>query len=240
MAWVFAYCHRMVINNQVLAHCTCIVLLSAFTIEAQEPSRYREFQLGSDLATIGKLTDVAPSAAKVIHARPAVIKELEWRPRYAFRGEASLTDPVDLMVFRFYEDQLCTIIVDYDRRRTQGMTAADMTAAITAIYGPTSRLASRPIGGQKSDYGFPDTPVAIWGDTDYAVTLLRVAYPEAFRLVVTSTRLENLARRASATAVQLDAAEAPQRELARQKKEADDSLAAQEKAKTENKALFRP
>ena len=230
----------MVINNRVLFHCTCIVLLSAFTIAAQETFRYREFQLGSDLATIGKLTEMAPSAAKIIHARPAVIKELEWRPRYASRGEAALTDPVDLMVFRFYEDQLCTIIVDYDRRRTQGMTAADMIAAITAIYGPTSRLASRPIGVQTRDYGFPDTPVAIWGDTEYSVTLLRVAYPEAFRLVVTLTRLENLARRDSAAAVRLDAAEAPQREIARQKKEADDSLAAQEKAKTENKALFRP
>ena len=38
----------------------------------------------------------------------------------------------------------------------------------------------------------------------------------------------------------MDAAEAPQRELARQKKEAEDSVAAQEKAKTENKAGFRP
>jgi hypothetical protein len=230
----------MGINNRVLALCTCIVLLFAFTIAAQEPFRYREFQLGSDLATIGKLTAMAPTAAKVIHARPAVIKELEWRPRYAARGEAPLTDPVDLMVFRFYEDQLSTIIVDYDRRRTQGMTAADMIAAMTEIYGPTSRLASRPIGAPTREYGFPDAPIAIWGDTEYSVTLLRVAYPEAFRLVVALTRLDTLARRDSATAVQLDAAEAPQREIARQKKEAADSLAAQEKAKTENKALFRP
>jgi hypothetical protein len=72
------------------------------------------------------------------------------------------------------------------------------------------------------------------------VILLRVAYPAAFRLVVTSTALENLARRDSAVATQIDAAEAPQREIARKKKEAEDSLAAQEKAKTENKALFRP
>lgn len=57
---------------------------------------------------------------------------------------------------------------------------------------------------------------------------------------MTSTRLDTLARRATATAVQLDAAEAPQREIARQKKETDDSVAAQEKAKTENKALFKP
>jgi hypothetical protein len=196
--------------------------------------------LGSDLATIGKLTGTTSQAPKLIHARPAVIKELEWRPRYFPRGESRQTDPVDVMVFRFYEDQLFTVVVDYDRRRTEGMTVADMIAGITAIYGPTSSLASRRIGLPASQYGFPDTPVAVWGDNEYSVTLLRVAYPETFRLVVTSTRLENLARQASSVATQMDAAEAPQREIARQKKEAEDALAAQEKAKIENKALFRP
>jgi hypothetical protein len=230
----------MVIHTRVSAYCTCLVLLFAFTIAAQEPFRYREFQLGSDLATILKLTGANPQAAKVIHARPAVIKELEWRPRYSPRGEAPQTDPVDVMVFRFYEDQLSTVIVDYDRRRTEGMNAADLIAAITAIYGPTSTLASRPIGPPTSQYGFPDTPLAVWGDAEYSVTLLRVAYPAAFRLVVTQTGLENLARRASVMATKLDADEAPQREIARQKKEVDDSLAAQEKAKTENMAVFKP
>jgi hypothetical protein len=217
-----------------------MVLLCAITVEAQEPFRYREFQLGSDLATIGKLTGTAPLAAKVIHTRPAVIKELEWRPRYYSMGNSPQTDPVDVMLFRFYDDQLFTVIVDYDRRRTAGMTTADMIAAITAVYGATSRLPSRPIGLPTSQYGFPDTPLAIWGDTAHSVTLLRVAYPDAFRLVVTSTHLETLARRASTTATQLDADEAPQREIARQKQEAEDSRAAQEKAKIENKALFKP
>ncbi len=229
----------MVINSRVLAHCTCLVLLSASTIAAQEPFRYRDFQLGSDLASIGKLTGTAAGVAKVIHVRPAIIKELEWRPRYGIQSDRQ-TDPVDMIVFRFYEDQLFTVMVEYDRRRTEGMTAADMIAAISETYGPTSRLASRPIGTQTSDYSFPDTPLAIWGDTEYSVTLLRVTYPEAFRLVVASTRLDNLARRASAAAVQLDANEAPQREIARRKKEAEDLLAAKEKAKAENKALFRP
>ncbi len=55
-----------------------------------------------------------------------------------------------------------------------------------------------------------------------------------------STRLENLARTASAAAVRLDKDEAPQREIDRQKNEASDLAAAQEKAKTENKAQFKP
>jgi hypothetical protein len=230
----------MVIHRRVLSFITCLVVLSIATIAAQEPFRYREFQLGSDLATIGKLTGTTPIAARLIHARPAVIKELEWRPRYLSGGESSQTDAVDVMVFKFYEDQLFTISIDYDRRRTEGMTDADMIAGVSAIYGSTTGLPSRPIGPSASQYEFPDTPVAIWGDNEYSVTLLRVAYPEIFRLVVTLRRLENLARRDSAAATRMDVAEAPQRETERKKKEAEDSLAAQEKTKTENKALFKP
>ena len=229
----------MIMNIRAIA-CTGMVLLVASTITAQQPFSYRDFQLGSDVASVGKLTGSMATAAKVLHARPAAIVELEWRPRYSSRGESPQTDPVDTMLFRFYDDQLYTIIVDYDRRRTEGMAAADMIAAVSETYGPTSRLASRPIGSQTSGYGLFETPIAIWGDAEYSVTLLRGAQPDAFRLVVTSIPLDNLARKASATAVQMDAAEAPQRELARQKKEAEDSVAAREKAKAENKAGFRP
>ena len=88
--------------------------------------------------------------------------------------------------------------------------------------------------------GTADAPVAIWGGNESSVTLLRVAYPVSFRLVVAFTRLDNLARTASAEAVRLDAKEAPQREIARQKKESDEALAALQKAKTENKAVFKP
>ena len=107
-------------------------------------------------------------------------------------------------------------------------------------YGPVSEVPSRHLGTQTVQYGFPDTPLAVWGTDDYSVTLLRVTYPQSFRLVVADTRLENLARTATTTAVRLNTEEAPQREIARQKKEAAASAAAQEKAKTENKAQFRP
>ena len=234
------YCRDMLKNNRALVCCTSMVLLVGSTIAAQQPFSYRDFQLGSDVASVGKLTGSMATAAKVLHSRPAAIVELEWRPRYSSRGESPQTDPVDTMLFRFYDDQLYTVIVDYDRRRTEGMSAADMIAAVSETYGSTSRLASRPIGTQTSGYGLFETPIAIWGDAEYSVTLLRGAQPDAFRLVVTSIRLDNLARKASATAVQMDAAEAPQRELARQKKETEDSVAAREKAKAENKAQFRP
>jgi hypothetical protein len=217
-----------------------LIMLSAQAVTAQETFSYREFQMGSDLASVAKLTSTPATAAKLIHTRPVDMKDLEWRPRNYSGSASPQNDPVDLMLFRFYDNQLFKVIVDYDRRRTEGMSAADMIEAISATYGPVSQVPSRQFGTPTVRYGFPDTPLAVWGDAAHSVTLLRVAYPAAFRLVVVSTRLDDLARAASVSALRLDAAEAPQRELDRQKREADASVAAQEKAKTENKAQFRP
>jgi hypothetical protein len=221
--------------------CAGFLILAALAPQAQEALRYRDFQLGSTLASVAKLTGAMASAATVVHQRPAVMKDLEWRPRYFSGGVSPQTDPVDVILFKFYDDQLFRVVVDYDRNRTEGMTEEDMVEAISATYGPVS---SKPVPkvsrGPAVTYGSPDTPLAIWGDAAASVTLLRVAYPKSFKLVVSSTALEGLARTAVADAVRLDAQEAPQRELARQKKESAETLAAEQKAKIENKAVFRP
>jgi len=231
----------MVLTIRSFTLSVCLAALCVQGIAAQEPARYREFVLGSDLAAVAKLAGAAPSSVKVIHVRPALVQELEWRPRYYSGGASPLTtDPVDVMHFKFYDNQLFMVVADYDRRRTEGMSAADMIAAISETYGPVSQVPSRRLGTPTVQYGFPDTPLAVWGTAEYSVTLLRVTYPESFRLVVALTRLENLARTATEAAVRLDTEEAPQREIARLKKLAADSAAAQEKAKTENKAQFKP
>jgi hypothetical protein len=84
------------------------------------------------------------------------------------------------------------------------------------------------------------TMLARWAATDYAVALYRSSYASGFRLVVTSPRLSVLARAADAQSLQMDAREAPQRTVARQKKEDDDRRTSQEKARIANKAAFRP
>jgi hypothetical protein len=58
---------------------------------AADLSRYRNFELGSDLATVAKQAAADPSQAKVIHSRPALIQELNWRPQPL--GASSQTDP---------------------------------------------------------------------------------------------------------------------------------------------------
>ncbi len=218
------------------------LLLSTHALQGQDRSRYRDFQLGRDLATVSTLARIAASDAKTIHLRPAVIQELEWRPGYLDSGSITTqTDAVRQIVFRFYNDQLSKVVVDYDRDRTAGMTDVDMIEAISAAYGPPSKTPVKNTGAVisrvEADSG---TPVARWGDADYSVVLYRGSYRSAFRLIVTSPRLEALTRTADAQAILLDEREAPQREIVRQKKEAEAARVAEEKARTVNKAAFRP
>ena len=70
--------------------------------------------------------------------------------------------------------------------------------------------------------------------------LYRLPYLSGFRMIVSSPRLEALARTADAEALRMDEREASIREIVRQKKEADDIRASQEKARLANKAGFRP
>ena len=231
-------------NASTLATCALGILMAAHGLEGQSLQQYRNFQFGSGLAAVSTLTGVATSEAKTIHQRPAVLLDLNWRPsRYIAGSATASTDPVEEMVFSFYNDQLFRVVVDYDRDRTEGMTDADMIQAISASYGTplpkTSRAASRAaLSTLDIESG---TPLARWGDPAGAAVLYRAtSYTSRLRLVVTETRLEGLARQATTQAVRLDEQEAPQREIARQKKERDDRRAAEEKARVANQKVFVP
>jgi hypothetical protein len=63
----------------------------------------------------------------MIHQRPAVLQDLEWKPSAWAPGSMSVsTDPVEKFVFSFYNDRLYRVVVDYGYDRTEGMTDADM------------------------------------------------------------------------------------------------------------------
>lgn len=219
------------------------ILLATNGLAAQDHDRYRDFRLGSDVATVSMAAGVVAPEIKVIHQRPALIQELTWRPRYAVRRSSSAeTDATEQIVFSFYNDRLFRLTVDYDRTRTEGLTDTDMIEAISAIYGsqvkPTVARA-RPTPSTFEEQS--GNPVARWGDADDSITLYRTSsYSTSFRLVLTATPLATLARTAAARAAVLDDREAPQREAAREKREAEDRRAAQEKARSTNKAVFRP
>jgi hypothetical protein len=203
--------------------------------------RYRDFQLGGDLASVSALAGAGLGEIKVIHERPALLQDLEWRQPYAPSDlTAAPKDPVQQIVFSFYNDQLFRLVVDYDRDRTEGMTDADMIEALSSAYGPRSTSPSKPRAGASQVAEESGTRLARWGDAAYSVDLYRASYASGFRLIVTSLRLDALARTAEAQALRMDSRDAPKREIARQKKEADDTRALQQKARIANKAGFRP
>src|SRR5689334_14324677 len=118
------------IRIPILAVTATVLILAANRLEAQDLSRYREFRLGSTLASVQKIADVAAGDVKSIQQRPARIQELRWRPSQRFNDRMLPTEPVREVVFTFYNDRLFKIVVDYDRQRTQGLTDADLIEAI--------------------------------------------------------------------------------------------------------------
>lgn len=220
-----------------------LVCCSTQALAGQGLSRYRNFELGSDLASVSTLAGLPSSEAKTIHERPAVLQDLEWRPSHWSAGSTSAasTDPVDQVLFSFYNDQLFRMVVDYGHERTEGMTAADMIEALSAVYGTPAPRTSRVAGVASRLEIESGSPVARWRDSAHAVVLYQTSsYGAAFRLTVTDARLENLARKAEAQAQRLDDQEAPQRELALQQKERAEARAATAKARAANKSVFQP
>lgn len=228
-------------HARAVAIVACGIALLGPTISAQDLSRYRTFELGSSLASVSTTAVVAATEAKTLHQRPAVLQDLEWRPSHWSADSSSPSnDPVDRVVFSFYNDQLFRAVVDYGHDKTEGMTAADLIEAISATYGsPITRPATARIASRVE--AISGTPLARWGGGDHTVVLYRTsAYREVFRLIVTALPLDDLARKAETQALRLDEQDAPRREIARQQKEKDDGLVAAEKARVLNKKVFRP
>jgi hypothetical protein len=56
-----------------------VACLTSAVVPAQDLSKYGAVQLGTDLVTVAKRTGVSLTQVKVIHRRPVLIQELEWR-----------------------------------------------------------------------------------------------------------------------------------------------------------------
>ena len=228
-------------HGRTLAICVVGLVCSTDALRGQGVSQYRNFELGNTLASVTTLAHLTSSDAKTIHQRPAVLQDLKWRPSQWTPGStAPSTDPVEELLFSFYNDQLFQIVVDYRHDRTEGMTVADITEAISAVYGTPLLRTSRAAGVASQVDIESGARVARWGDAERAVVLYQTSSYGGFRLVVTDTRLESLARTAAVQALRLDDQEAPQRESARLQKEREDGLTAAAKARAANKSGFRP
>jgi hypothetical protein len=219
------------------------VVLSMLPVQAQERTDYRDFALGSSLTRVLAQVGAAASDVTLIHQRPALMQDLRWRTPYV-PGDATQQrkDPVQQMVFSFSNDQLFRIAIDYDRALTDGMTDADMIAALSERYGPalTPSRSLNATAAPAQPTGEWTTAVAQWSAGDTFVVLLRRAFTAGFQVVIASARLESVATAAAAEAVRLDKSEAPARNLARQQQDTEQARLAEEKARAANKAAFRP
>ena len=207
----------------------------------QDLSRYRDVPFGSTVASVVSATRTGPEALKVIHARPALIQELKWRPQYAL-GRPAGVDPAQEITFRFYDDQLYSITVVYEARLVHGLTNADLIEAVSAVYGPATLTAAAAKGPATAPPGAINgsTAIAAWQSADYRFTLMREVYPATFRLIGLAKGLEPLARAAETEAARLDAQEAPRREAERALAEASRKAAAEDTTRATNKSEFRP
>jgi len=81
------------------------------TARAQSVPRYRDYQRGSNLAAVAAIEGLKVSDAKTIHERPAVTQTLEWRTPFSLDRAGILKDPVEQIVFSFYNDQLFRLVI---------------------------------------------------------------------------------------------------------------------------------
>src|SRR5271154_3081864 len=211
--------------------CLIGILCGGSLFAAGDFSTYRGLQFGMTLTAAATQTGTKLVDVRTLHQRPAVIQELDWRPPVIV-GDSLKVDPVKDGMLSFFNGELFRIVVTYDRYRIEGMTVEDMIQGISATYGtPAKPNVEIPY---HSNYGETAAVLARWEDASYSCNLVRTGDQGSFSLVLYSKRVEALAQTAAVEAVRLEAQEAPQREIERQKKRLDDENLLLEKARSAN------
>jgi hypothetical protein len=213
-------------------------MLGTSLLYAVDFSNYRGFVFGMNVSVAAKEAGMNPSEVRLVHQRPAVVQELEWRPRSPFQADPVKADPVQDGLLRFYNGELFQIVITYHRHKVEGMTPDDMIAAISLTYGaatrPTAEIAYH------SHYGDVAPVIARWEDSQYSYNLVRTGDRTSFAMVLYSKRVYALAQAAIVEAVRLEELEAPQRAADLQKKQEAESRLMLEKTRSVNISNFRP
>jgi hypothetical protein len=215
------------------------VVVSVNFISAQGLTGYREFQFGMQLPFVARQAGLDPSAAKVIHQRPALIQELNWYSPLSF-STSPQADSVRTTLFTFYNGQLSRLVISYDTNKTKGLTDEDMVDALSVKFGTATRPAAEKSISSSQEYNNNERVIAVWEDSNYSFTLLRSPYQAAYGVIGVSKELDTLALAANVEAIRLDEQEAPVRETKRRQKQDDEERASQEKARLNNRPNFRP
>jgi hypothetical protein len=186
----------------IVAAIVCVA--SAAPVAGQGRPHYRAYAMGDSLLAISRQIGLPVIDATTTPAVSGAVQELRWHARYARRGSAPSGDPVDRLVFSFYEHRLFRIVIDYAPDRTEGMTESDMVAAVSAIYGsPLRRTLASSTGGLEPARP-AETLIAEWTRGDQSVALLALQGQTTFRMIVVSSALQGLARDAGAREAPVD------------------------------------
>jgi hypothetical protein len=225
--------------NRVHGFVVAVSLLSGQTVFAQDLSRYRDYVLESSVDTVAAASGLQATEAKTLHERPAKIQQLQWRTPYV-NPETTTADPVREVEFAFFNDALYQVVVTYNRDRTEGLTNDDVIESLSASYGAPVLKSAIARTGLPAGTLLENTVLAQWNTAASSVTLLRDTYSPEFQLILSSTLLTARARTSIREAIRLDALDAPRREVEQRKKDVVDTNAARDKARSTNKAAFRP
>ncbi|MGB7600665.1 MAG: hypothetical protein WBM24_10200 [Candidatus Sulfotelmatobacter sp.] len=197
-----------------------LVLLSTSVLSAQDLSKYRSFSLGMRLAEVAKQVDATPDDVTVIQKSPASIQELTWWPAPSDQSSAS-ADPVQTILFSFYNGELYKIVVTYSGSATRGLTPDDLVRAVSAKYGAATMPVAPVNASTNGPYDNTQEAIAFWEDSQDSVALSDSSLSGSFQLVLFSKRLNSQAEAVNADAIRQEREAAPENELARVKKEAD-------------------
>ena len=218
-----------------------LVLASSATLAAAQGRQpYRTYAMGDSLLAISRQIGLPVIDATSTPAVSGAVQELRWHARHVRRGTASSGDPVDRLVFSFYEHRLFRIVIDYAPDRTEGMTEGDMVAAVSELYGSPGR---RTLASSDDDLGPTrptETVVARWTRGDQSVALLAIQGQTAFRLIVASSALQTLARASGAREAPADRPDWPSIEAARDRAFLIGGEALSQVARRRNVASFVP
>src|SRR3984893_14660300 len=196
------------------------IALSVPLVYAQDLSKYRTVSLGTSLAQVSKQIGPDSNGTSRIHERPAFIQEVtSWSVGRS--RSASQVDQISEVLFSFYNGELYRIEVSYDSHATAGLTSEDMVQAVSALYGTATRPAAEINFPTRASYDSKEKVIARWEDSQSAISLFRSSSLDSFGLVVLSKRADAEAEAAIIESAKLDKEEGPQKEVDRQKKEAD-------------------
>ena len=198
-----------------------VVLMFSSLIHGQDLSKYRDFSFGASLANVSKQVGRQPIDAEVIHQQPALIQELTWYPPLSVDSSRP-AEPVDRVLFSFCNGALYRILVTYESSAVKGLTDADMIRVVSAKYG----VATQPVADvnfpTQAPYRTTEKVIARWEDSQYSLNLFRSSTYGTFAIVMYNKRLDAQAAALIAESVLTEQLEAPQKEVARAKKAADD------------------